>query len=57
MVKTTRQLVLRGGTVVSVDPAIGTQPGADVLIRDGRIAAVGCGWRAAGGGGGRRVAA
>ncbi|WP_026198123.1 amidohydrolase family protein [Sciscionella marina] len=32
--------VLRGGTVVSMDPAVGDLPRGDVLIEDGRIAAV-----------------
>jgi 5-methylthioadenosine/S-adenosylhomocysteine deaminase len=36
-----RDLLIRGGTVVTVDPALGTIAGADVLIRDGRIAEVG----------------
>jgi 5-methylthioadenosine/S-adenosylhomocysteine deaminase len=36
-------LLIRGGTVVSVDPAIGTLNDADVLVRDGRIAQVGRG--------------
>lgn len=36
-------LLIRGGTVVTVDPAIGTLSGADVLVRDGRIAEVGSG--------------
>ena len=34
-------LLIRAGTVVSVDPEIGTVAGADVLIRGGRIARVG----------------
>ena len=42
-------LLIRGGTVVSVDPAIGTLNDADVLVRDGRIAEVG---RGLGGGAG-----
>lgn len=33
--------LLRGGYVVSMDPAIGNLPEADVLIRDGEILAVG----------------
>ncbi len=37
----TRDLLIRGGAVVSVDPGIGTRLGADVLVRDGRIAEVG----------------
>lgn len=32
--------LLRGGMVVSVDPAVGDLPQGDVLIEDGRIAAV-----------------
>lgn len=36
-----RDVLIRGGTVVTVDPAIGTVSGADVLVRDGRIAAIG----------------
>ncbi len=36
-----RDLLIRGGTVVTVDPALGTIAGADVLIRDGRIAEIG----------------
>jgi 5-methylthioadenosine/S-adenosylhomocysteine deaminase len=42
-------LLIRGGTVVSVDPAIGTMNEADVLVRGGRIADVG---RGLGGGAG-----
>ncbi len=34
------KLLIRGGTVVSMDPAIGELPRADVLIEDDRIAAV-----------------
>lgn len=33
--------LVRGGALVSMDPAIGTLPRADVLIRDGRIEQVG----------------
>jgi cytosine/adenosine deaminase-related metal-dependent hydrolase len=33
--------LVRGGLVVSMDPAVGTLPRADVLIEDGRIAAIG----------------
>src|SRR5436190_18068421 len=33
--------LVRGGMVVSMDPAVGTLPRGDVLIEDGRIAAVG----------------
>jgi 5-methylthioadenosine/S-adenosylhomocysteine deaminase len=36
-------LLIRGGTVVSVDPSIGTLLDADVLVRHGRIAEVGRG--------------
>ncbi|MFJ8934335.1 amidohydrolase family protein [Streptomyces sp. NPDC102365] len=37
----TNRMLLRSGHVLSMDPAIGDLPGADVLIEDGRIAAVG----------------
>ena len=43
------ELLLRGGTVVTVDPSIGTLLDADVLVRDGRIAEVGRGLAASGG--------
>jgi 5-methylthioadenosine/S-adenosylhomocysteine deaminase len=43
-------LLIRGGTVVTVDPAIGTLLDADVLVRGGRIAQVGPALGAAGGG-------
>jgi len=33
--------VVRGGVVVTMDPAIGDLPEGDVLVEDGRIAAVG----------------
>ena len=46
-------LLIRGGTVVSIDPAIGTLNDADVLVREGRIAEVG---RGLGGGAGARDA-
>jgi 5-methylthioadenosine/S-adenosylhomocysteine deaminase len=36
-----RDLLIRGGTVVSVDPSIGTLLEADLVVRDGRIEAVG----------------
>jgi hypothetical protein len=36
-------LLIRGGHVVTFDPHLGDLPAADVLIRDGRIAAVGTG--------------
>src|SRR6266540_3180327 len=35
--------LLSGGTVVSMDPAVGDLPQGDVLIEDGRIAALGSG--------------
>lgn len=35
------QLLLRGGFVISLDPAVGDVPDADVLIRDGRVAYAG----------------
>lgn len=37
----TRRLLLSGGTILSMDPAIGDFDEGDVLIEDGRIAAVG----------------
>jgi cytosine/adenosine deaminase-related metal-dependent hydrolase len=40
--------LLRGGMVVSMDPAVGDLPHGDVLIEDGRIAAVAAGVDAAG---------
>ncbi len=36
----TNRMVLRGGSVISMDPAIGDLPTGDVLIEDDRIAAV-----------------
>ncbi|HEV7973164.1 amidohydrolase family protein [Amycolatopsis sp.] len=36
-----QDLLISGGHVASFDPAIGDLPGGDVLLRDGRIAAVG----------------
>jgi 5-methylthioadenosine/S-adenosylhomocysteine deaminase len=33
--------VIRGAYVVTMDPAFGDMPGADVLVRDGEIAAIG----------------
>jgi 5-methylthioadenosine/S-adenosylhomocysteine deaminase len=36
-----RELLLRGGYVVTLDNSIGDLPEGDVLIRDGQIAAVG----------------
>jgi 5-methylthioadenosine/S-adenosylhomocysteine deaminase len=40
--------LLRDGVLVSMDPELGTQPSADVLIRDGSIEAVGSGLNAEG---------
>jgi Amidohydrolase family len=37
----TRDLILRGGHVVTVDPKLGDPPAADVHVRDGAIAAIG----------------
>ncbi len=37
------RIVIRNGFVVSVDPEIGDVPGGDVLVEDGKIAAVGRG--------------
>ena len=36
-----RQILVRGGYVLTCDPALGELPGADLLVQDGRIAAVG----------------
>ncbi|HEX7222234.1 MAG TPA: hypothetical protein VF231_03220, partial [Candidatus Limnocylindrales bacterium] len=36
-----RDLLIRGGTVVTVDPSFGTTAAGDVLVRDGRIADIG----------------
>jgi 5-methylthioadenosine/S-adenosylhomocysteine deaminase len=36
-----RELLIKGGHVVTVDPALGDLPGSDVLVRDGVIVAVG----------------
>lgn len=36
-----QRVLLRGGTVLSMDPRIGTQTNADLLIEDGQILAVG----------------
>ncbi len=33
--------LIKGGAVITVDPAIGTMPKADVLVRDGAIVSVG----------------
>ncbi len=41
-----RPLLLRGGTVITMDPARGVLPKTDVLVTDGRIAAIGPGLRA-----------
>jgi cytosine/adenosine deaminase-related metal-dependent hydrolase len=41
-------LLIRGGTVMTVDPRLGDIPAGDVLVRDGRIAAVGTDLRADG---------
>jgi cytosine/adenosine deaminase-related metal-dependent hydrolase len=38
-----RELVIRGGHVITMDPAAGDIPGGDVLVSAGRIAAVGPG--------------
>src|ERR1700716_2811813 len=38
---TSGDVLITGGYVVSLDPELGDVPGGDVLIRDGRIAAVG----------------
>ncbi|MFD4231890.1 amidohydrolase family protein [Streptomyces sp. NPDC058545] len=38
---TNQDLLITGGHVVTLDPDVGDVPGGDVLIRDGRIAAVG----------------
>jgi 5-methylthioadenosine/S-adenosylhomocysteine deaminase len=35
------ELLIKGGYVVTVDPALGDQPDSDVLVRDGVIAGVG----------------
>jgi 5-methylthioadenosine/S-adenosylhomocysteine deaminase len=34
------RILIKGGTVISVDPAIGDLPSGDVLVEDGRIVAV-----------------
>ena len=39
----TERILIRGGFVVTMDPALGDQPGADVLIEGDSIAAVGHG--------------
>jgi hypothetical protein len=36
-----KDLLITGGHVVTMDPNLGDLPGADVLIRDGAIAAIG----------------
>lgn len=38
-----QRVLLRGGTVLSMDPRIGTRPNADLLVEDGLIRAVGHG--------------
>ncbi|MGZ3146603.1 amidohydrolase family protein [Lentzea chajnantorensis] len=40
------RLLIRGGAVVTVDPALGVLPRGDVLVENGRIAAVGLGLKA-----------
>lgn len=35
------RMLIKGGNVVTMDPTLGDLPGADILIEDGRIAAVG----------------
>jgi cytosine/adenosine deaminase-related metal-dependent hydrolase len=37
------RLVIRGGFVVSMDPAVGELPNADVLVEDGKIVEIGPG--------------
>src|SRR5256885_560544 len=34
------RMLLRGGQVITMDPDLGTLPSADILVEDGRIAAV-----------------
>ena len=36
-----KELLIKGGYVVTVDPDLGDLPGGDVLVADGLIAAVG----------------
>jgi cytosine/adenosine deaminase-related metal-dependent hydrolase len=36
-----RPLLIRGATILSMDPQVGTLDAGDILVRDGRIAAVG----------------
>jgi 5-methylthioadenosine/S-adenosylhomocysteine deaminase len=43
-----KDVLIRGGHVVTVDPELGDLPACDVLIRDGKIAAVGPGLTARG---------
>jgi 5-methylthioadenosine/S-adenosylhomocysteine deaminase len=38
-----KELLIRGGHVVTVDPALGDLPGGDILITDGVITAIGAG--------------
>src|SRR5262249_56058732 len=40
--------LIKGGAVLTVDPALGTLPRADVAVRDGRIEAIGVDLSAAG---------
>jgi cytosine/adenosine deaminase-related metal-dependent hydrolase len=42
-----RELLIRGGTVVTVDPALGDLPEGDVLVTDDVITAVGTGLQTA----------
>ena len=39
--RTDRPLLIKGGTLLTMDPALGTLPDTDLLIRDGRIAGIG----------------
>ncbi|QHE87385.1 amidohydrolase family protein [Hydrogenophaga sp. BPS33] len=43
-----RELIVRGGHVLTMDPALGDLPGGDVHVRDGAIVAVGSGLAANG---------
>jgi 5-methylthioadenosine/S-adenosylhomocysteine deaminase len=47
-VQPVQDVLIRGGAVVSVDPRIGTLHGADILVRQGRIAQIGSPLRAPG---------
>lgn len=42
------EILIRGGTVVTMDPGVGDLVSGDVLVRDGRIAVVGAGIEAVG---------